>query len=73
MTDASRIATSQDVVYGCLVPGGVTTFEGIDYCDNFSFGGCYVLGRAGSSLCGEVENSASASGSICLCEKAGRV
>jgi hypothetical protein len=73
MTDASGVAARQDVVYGCLVPGGVDASEGFNCSSNLSFMGCSLIRSAGSFFYGGVEYKASASSGIGPWEGSGRV
>ena len=72
MADAFGVAASQDEVYGCLIPGGVAVFEGLDCGNILSFRGCTTIGSAGSSPCEEIEHNERSPGRTRLCEGAGR-
>ncbi len=58
MADLSRLASSENVVACCLVPWGVTAYEGFDRCRSLLLRGCYMPGSADSFLYGEVECNA---------------
>ncbi len=60
VTDTIGLAASKDVMYGCLVPGGVAASKGFDCGGNLSLRGYFVSRSTGSSLCGEVEYKARA-------------
>ena len=62
MTNASRLAASQDFLDGRFVPRGIATSKGFDGCGPYAFGACMSAMGPCVSLSGEVQKDA---GAIC--------
>ena len=68
MSDAARLAASQNLMDGRFVPGGITTPEGFDGCGPSAFGARLLARGPCFSLGGEVQKNAGA-----LCTVGSRV
>ena len=60
MSEASRFAASQYLLYGCFVPGGIAAPEGFDGSRQYSFGAGLSARGLCFSLGGEVQEYAGA-------------